>query len=127
MSESTCVLCGKDLEDDSGFLCELHRYVAHRETMTIGEIARVHPPGTRNAVTEPVVELTSGHAFVLRPGAFAEVTPPWFAVYRSLAAMFDRMWADFLVVQTTDDDRLTFRLLMRAAFESAARRRDFGA
>lgn len=68
-----CALCGLGL-DPGVILCPSHRYVLHTGTLTAGEIVRAYAAGMYGEegkkIDKPVIELSTGDAFLLVPGAF---------------------------------------------------------
>jgi hypothetical protein len=124
-----CAICGLGVDKGAVEVCPSHRYVIHVSTLTAGEIAKVHAAGTyrpRLAPDRPVevavLELDTGDAFRLDPGAFREIGTADAAILgaakEAVAKVFTRVEEIARMNRSTPEHAC---LLFRAALAAVSR------
>ena len=137
MSETTfdptkCPLCPEPTPAGPVGTCERHERLIHAATGVVGRVKKVHAPGewkgpNDRAVTQPVVELADGNAFLVEPGAFAALTAPQMRLYGRLVAELGTAIARSLghePIPASREERDASKAIVRAALSAVLRRLD---
>lgn len=131
-----CPLCDYPMPAFKIGVCARHSRLLHLDTLVVGNVKKVYAPGEYvnaehgRAVTAPVVELSTGDAFVVRPGdvpAFVAISERNFVLYELLLAALATTLVKALHIvgsPPNGDDAATSHLLVRAALTATLRRLD---